>query len=242
MTTLVATPEPSALAKLLADPDRLRDFPIETVERLFVLDRQIRADAARQEYFQAFNEVQSKMTPVRKLGWNPHTKSTFAKLEDVCRMLDPLVNAHGFSQSVSTGDCPIPGHIRFVLLLRHTGGHEERHHLDAPVDDTGIQGKATKTALHGIASSGTYCTRQLKCKVWDVQIVSDDDGNAAAGVGPGSERISESQADDLLALITEVDADYERFRNHFKILALTDLPVSRLKEAIALLNAKRAQR
>ena len=45
MTTLVATPEPSALAKLLADPDRLRDFPIETVERLFVLDS--RADSGR---------------------------------------------------------------------------------------------------------------------------------------------------------------------------------------------------
>ena len=44
MTTLVATPEPSALATLLADPDRLRDFPIETVERLFVLDK---ADSGR---------------------------------------------------------------------------------------------------------------------------------------------------------------------------------------------------
>ena len=40
----LAEPQVSALTQLLADPDRLRDFPIETVERLFELDRQIRAD------------------------------------------------------------------------------------------------------------------------------------------------------------------------------------------------------
>ena len=73
MSELVPTPEPSALAKLLADPDRLRDFPIETVERLFVLDQQIRAESARREFAEAFNAVQKNMAPVRKLAVNKQT-------------------------------------------------------------------------------------------------------------------------------------------------------------------------
>ena len=241
MTTLVATPEPSALATLLADPDRLRDFPIETVERLFVLDRQIRADAARQEFAEAFNAVQSAMTPVRKLATNSHTHSTYARLEDVGRMLDPLILAHGFSRSLSTTDSPTSG-LRFVLVLRHVGGHEERHHLDAPVDDIGIQGKATKTALHGMASSYTYCERHLLLKVFGVQTVSDDDGNAAAGVGPGSERISDDEAADLEALIDEVNADRRRLYDICGIGAVGDLKKSQLKSTLALLEAKRGQR
>ena len=55
--------QPSALATLLADPDRLRDFPIETVERLFVLDKEIRAELARREFSSAFNRVQQKNEP-----------------------------------------------------------------------------------------------------------------------------------------------------------------------------------
>ena len=239
MTTAIATHEPTALAKLLSDPDRLRDFPIETVERLFVLDKEIRAEAARREFFEAFNAAQKDMTPVRKLATNTHTVSKFARLEDVTRMLDPIILAHGFSRSLSSTDSPTPDHLRFVLVLRHIGGHEERHHLDAPNDSVGMKGSGNKTALHGMASSYTYCERHLLCKVFGVQVVSDDDGNAGAGVGPGSETISGSKADDLHTMITDVGADYERFRSHFKIASVADLPVSRLKEAIALLNAKR---
>ena len=242
---LVSAPEPSALAKLLSDPDRLRDFPIETVERLFVLDQQIRAETARREFAEAFNEVQLGMAPVRKLGWNGHTKSAFARQEEVAQMLDPIILSHGFSRSMSSTDSPTNGLTRFVLLLRHNGGHEERHHLDAPNDSVGAKGAGNKTALHGMASSYTYCERHLLCKVFGVQVVSDDDGNAAAGVGPGSERISENQADDLAALISEVNANFERFCAHFNLpltVGVAALPVSRLKEAIALLEAKRGMR
>ena len=243
MTTAIATTQPQdVLAAVLADTDRLKELEIDKVERLFALAREMQADAARREFAEAFNAVQLEMTPVRKLATNSHTRSTYALLEDVSRMLDPIVQAHGFSQSVSTDDCPTDGHIRFVLLLRHVGGHEERHYLDAPVDAIGIHGKATKTALHGMASSGTYCTRQLKCKVWDVNIVSDDDGNAAAGVGPGSELISIEQHDDVLATIHEVGADMGRFLKHFRLDSVGAMPVSRLKEAVALLEAKRGQR
>ena len=251
MTTLVTTPEPSALAKLqpqdvlaavLADTERLKELDIDKVERLFALARAMQADVARKEFHRDFNLVQGAMTPVRKLARNSQTVSTYARLEDVCRMLDPIVNAKGFSQSVSTADCPTAGHIRFVLLLRHIGGHEEQHHLDAPVDTTGPKGTQNKTALHGMASSGTYCTRQLKCKVWDVQIVSDDDGNAAAGVGPGSEKISDDEAADLEALIDEVNADRRRLYDICGIGAVSDLKKSQLKSTLALLEAKRGTR
>ena len=157
-------------------------------------------------------------------------------------MLDPIILKHGFSRSLSTTDSPTTDHLRFVLVLRHVGGYEERHHLDAPIDNIGPKGSPTKTALHGMASSYTYCERHLLCKVFGVQVVSDDDGNAAAGVGPSAKRISENQYDDLITLISDVGADVNRFMTHFKVSFVKDLPVSRLKEAVALLEAKRGQR
>ena len=151
------------------------------MERLFALAREMQSDAARREFAEAFNDVQREMAPVRKLGWNGHTKSHFARQEEVAQMLDPIILSHGFSRSMSSTDSPTDGLMRFVLLLRHNGGHEERHHLDAPNDSVGAKGAGNKTALHGMASSYTYCERHLLCKVFGVQVVSDDDGNAAAG-------------------------------------------------------------
>ena len=179
--------EQTALEQLLSDPDRLKDFPIEIVERLFVLDRQIRADASRKEFFAAFNHVQGDedMKPVVATGRNDQYKgSMYAKAEDVGRMLDPILVKHGFSWSFSHTECPHPEMMRIVLVLRHVGGHEERHFSDAPADTHGPKGNPVKTKLHGMASSDTFVGRNLKIKVFGLQIVKDDDGNAGAGVGP----------------------------------------------------------
>ena len=111
---VVTQPEPSALAKLLADPDRLKDFPIETVERLFVLDQQIRAETARCDFAVSFNRVQEAMSTVQKRGHGE--SSRYAKAEDVCSMLDPLIIAEGFSRSISTEPSETQKMIRFVLI------------------------------------------------------------------------------------------------------------------------------
>ena len=237
--SIAARQEPSALAQLLSDPDRLRDFPIETVERLFVLEQQIRAETARREFAAAFNRVQAAMTPVKKKAPNKQTASMYARAEDVMFMLDPLILAEGFSRSISTEPSEIQNTIRFVLILRHTSGHEERHRLDAPIDNVGPKGSPTKTALHGMASSYTYCERHLVCKVFGIVLIADDDGNAGAGVGPGSEVITDDQVSDLEALLREVSANRDKFMAYFKIASLSQMKRGQLKEAIQLLEAKR---
>ena len=207
------------LASLLADPDRIKDIPVDNLERLFALQREWRADRAREDFAIAFNAVQGEMRPVAKVARNVHTKSMYARAEDVTAMLDPVINKHGFSRSISTDDCPAADHMRFTLILRHVGGHEERHHLDAPVDNVGMAGNATKTRLHGMASSYTYCERHLLCKVFGVHIVSDDDGLAGAAVGPGAEKITQEQADWLNTLADELSADKIAFCKYLKINA-----------------------
>ena len=239
-TSVITTrDEPTALAQLLSDPDRLKDFPIETVERMFVLDQQIRSEDARRDFSVAFNSVQKDMKPVQKKARNSQTASMYARAEDVTRMLDPIILRNGFSRSVSTEPSVTPNTIRFVLILRHVGGHEERHCLDAPIDNVGPKGAPTKTLLHGMASSYTFCERHLLCKVFGVVLTADDDGNAAAGIGPGSEEISPGQADDLEALMSEVSADRNKFLAIFKVSSLPQMTRAQLKAAVFMLEAKR---
>ena len=51
----VAKATPNALEAILADPEKLSGLKVETLERLFKLQREARADQAREDYAIAFN-------------------------------------------------------------------------------------------------------------------------------------------------------------------------------------------
>ena len=238
MTTAVAKAEPTALATLLADPDKLREFPIETVERLFALDREMRNDAAKVDYATAFNAVQADMTPVRKAGHNPSTKSNYALAEHIDEMLQPLLIRHGFSTSFSEEPTDKPETVRLVMTVRHNGGHTELHRRDVPFDYMGMRGNPTKTKLHGSASAETYAKRRLKCAVFDIQLGDDDDGNAGGG-GPGAEKISEAICQELLILADDVGADKVMFCRWLGVDSFADIRVDQLDLARRGLEKKR---
>ena len=73
MTTDLATTQPSPLAQLLADPDRLKEFPIETVERLFRAGPANAPGRARTGFSHAMHALQGDLTPVRKAAKNDQT-------------------------------------------------------------------------------------------------------------------------------------------------------------------------
>lgn len=235
--SLPATVEPvgNPLAAILSDPKQLQEIPVDTVERLFAIDRELRADHARQAFAAAMNRLQGRMTPVHKAARNPQTGSMYAKAESVEKMLNPLLSDEGFSVSCSTVEPVITDCLRYCMTVRHLAGHEERHYLDAPIDDKGIKGSPTKTKLHGMGSTMTYCRRYLLTQVFGVQLSEDADGNPP----PDAETVSEKQVADLEALIEEVGADRAQFLKICKVDKISELPASKYRGAVTRLEAKR---
>ena len=229
----------TAIDKLLADPAQLAVVPVETVERLYAVHKEERAESARRAFNEAFHQAKIEMTPVRREGFNDHTKSWFAKLDHVVQMLEPVALQNGFTWSVSNRPCELKDHIRVVLLIRHTAGHTEEHFFDAPIDTTGPGGRTNKTRLHGSASSMTYSERHLLTKVWAIPTYRDDDGNAGAGVGIGGAVITEVQAHDLENLMDEVNADRARFFGMYGVKKVEELPAVNYKAAMSLLMEKK---
>ena len=229
------------LAAVLADPKRLAEIDVSKLERLFELEVQFRDREAKRLYASAFNALQSELQPIVKRGKNTHLGSMYARAHDIDMVLQPLVAKHGFSLSFSTEEASKPDLIRYVMLVRHNSGHEERHWMEAINDaDSGSKG-GNKTRLHGLASSTTFVKRQLKSAVFDLDLVDDDDGNAGAGIGPSAETITAQEAADIEALIDESGADKGRFLKFFGCDKVSDLPASRRREAIAKLEQRRAR-
>lgn len=237
MTDAIAARDESPLAAMLANPTALKEMPVETVERLFALHERAEANRAKRAFAVAFNAVQADLEPVQRAARNTQTGSMYARAEDVSRMLDPIIVQHGFSRSISAGSTDAEGMVRFELKLRHIGGHEETHHLDAPIDDRGMKGSPTKTQLHGLASSFTYCERHLLCKVFGVHLTADTDGNPR-----DLERCTDAQVAEVDKLITDQpDLDRERFLRMLKVETLSDMSPTVYKRAKRLLEKRIAE-
>lgn len=226
-----------ALAAIIADPDRLREFPVETVERLFAMDKEMRADASRDAYYEAFSRVQARMTPIGRRGridFGRGKPAPYALAEDVAGMLHPLLMDEGFSYSLSEGECD-KGMTRFVLTLRHVGGHSERHHMDVPV---GSGKGGTMNSIQAMASTYTYCQRHLLLKVFGVIITDDNDGADVKGQEP----LTDSQLADLEALIADVNPGpgFAAFlRNVFRADSPADVAQADYPKVIRALEQKR---
>ena len=100
----------------------------------------------------------------------------------------------------------------------------------------GIKGMQNKTQIHGEGSSFSYAQRYLTKLAFNLRIEGEDDDGNKAGRGP--ELITESQAADLLAKITEVGANKEQFLKFLKVEKLSDLPAKRYTAAIRALEDK----
>ena len=236
MTDLtVATDNP--LATLFGDPEALKKYDAAQLKQMLDLQERILDRQSKQKYFTAMHTAQGDMGTVRKASKNPHTNSYYANAEDVDRMLNPVLDKHGFSVSFSEADSDKPDRIKIVMRVRHIGGHEELHYRNVSVDDRGPKGAAVKTRLHGEQSSMTYTKRTMKCDVFNIQYGNDDDGNAAA-IGPAADPITEEQGFELHSLLELTGTDTAKFTEWLGVDKVTNIPQSLFNKGLSMLKRK----
>ncbi|KAA0684562.1 ERF family protein [Neorhizobium sp. P12A] len=218
----------SAILKMRADEE----------ERVRRIEREDRDDAARREWLAAFSAVQSEIGPIFRTNDNKHTKSKYADLADIERIVTPILTSHGFSTTSAPIPCKLPGHIRMRLTLGHSGGHEKVYEDDFPLDAAGSGGTVNKTAIQAKGSTQTYARRYLKASALDLAFMDDRDGNAP----PKDEsNISQDQLAKLRETLEAADADIEKFCRYFRIEALPDLLAKDFDRAISMIGQRRAR-
>ena len=222
----------SPLAALVTDTERLKELPIETVERLFELHERHEATEARKTFAAAFRAVQEAMRPVAERA-EGHKGNRYAPLADINRMLRPLLAEQGFSTSFSHVDGAPEGQVRMQLLLRHLDGHVEQHCMNLPMD---VASTKTKSMLQAMGSTNTYGARYLTASVFGVIFGPDDDGKAAS-----TEPITEKQRVELSDLLAQTGSDPSAFVDIYGVKSLADLPAANYKGAKMVLQTRIAR-
>lgn len=149
---------------------------VDVLEGLIRMRNAEKDRIARLEFTKDFVKMKPKLKTIIKSHENPHTKSTYAKLEDINKEIDPILGDHNFAtrhKIINQTETSVT--IRAELL--HSHGHSEYSDLTMPLDNVGSKGASNKTNIQAISSTVSYLRRVALCALLNISTGDDIDGN-----------------------------------------------------------------
>lgn len=155
-----------------------KNTSIETMERLLAMRRELKAEAAKDAYFQALAIFQSKCPIIRKkrpvYDKEGNLRYKRADLEDIVSQVKKLLLECGFSYTIKTKQDKES--VTAICISHHRFGHEESTSFTCPIDNKAYMNIAQKAA-----SALTFAKRYAFCDAFGIITADeDDDGESSS--------------------------------------------------------------
>ena len=154
---------------------------VEALERLLAMRERLKAEQAREAFFEALSAFQADcpIVPKRKTASAGAYTYRYAALEDIVATVTPLLRAHGLSYRFDTRfeDDPPAQVVR--CIIHHRDGHSEESGFRTPVD-----AGARMNDMQKAASAQTYAKRYAFCNALGI-LTGDDDNDGHTGGSSG---------------------------------------------------------
>lgn len=202
----------------------------EQLKMLMELQREWKADRARDEFVAAMSEFRAEALKIVKdkavaFGTTAYKHATLANIVAVAA---PALSKHGLSHRWETKQDG--GLITVTCVITHKYGHSEHTSLSAAPDKSG-----GKNDIQAVGSAVSYLQRYTFMAITGLAAADQDTD------GRTDEPITDEQVANLEALISEVGANKAAFLKTCKIEKLEDMPASKYKGAVERLEAKRVK-
>ena len=147
---VIASVDPQALLAQAID----KNLPIESMERLLAMRREMKAEWARDQFFTALAGFQSECPTVVKgkkvlnkkkdTETEATTRYSYAPLEDIVDQVKPFLEKWGFSWTIKPAQTD--GHVKASCYVHHRDGHEEVTEFEVPLDPDAYMSDPQKAA------------------------------------------------------------------------------------------------
>lgn len=207
------------------DPQKMQQL-LDVQER--ILNKQ-----AESAFTRALAALQAELPTITHTGQikvRGVVQSTYAKYEDIDKVLRPLLVKHGFSLSFDTQT--VENGINVYGTLSHVEGYSKMAYIPLPFDTSG-----NKNNVQSVGSTISYGKRYVVGMLINLVTQGEDDDGQKGGVNT----IDEEQQANIQALIDEVGADKDKFLGWLGVDSIEDIPASNYQKAVKGLEAKRKQ-
>lgn len=212
---------------------------VEVLERLVVLDREIRAESKLEAFNAAMREFKRLCPVIRKNqdgaklgGQGAKAAYRYADYDEIRETIDPHLEACGFTLSFDTSVNDTGNLFTTTCKVEHEQGHVKSGSFTGPTVKQG-----GTSPLQAFGGANTFGRRYAVANALDLRISDDVDGADAEAAKP----ITEDMAANLEAFIDELGErlDYAKFLAYFDIRKPSELRASDWERAIAMLERKR---
>jgi hypothetical protein len=161
------THTPAALVALAVE----KNFDIDKLERLLILQREWNADQAQKAFLAALSKFQAELPPITRsdrVDAGRAGRRKYASLGTINEAIRPYLYANGLSFRFRQHQGP--DGISVTCIVSHRDGHSEETTLFAGADVSG-----GKNAIQSVGSTVTYLTRYTLTSALGLTTVDDDD-------------------------------------------------------------------
>ena len=166
--TAIITPPPvseTVLEKLLQKAVE-NNVPVESLEKLMTMRRELRAEWSKGEYDKAMSEFQSECPIIKK---NKKGYGYFyAPLETIVEQTRDFITKNGFSYAIKT--ITEPARVKVTCIVRHSAGHSESSEYEVPI----AKGTDLMNESQKVASTLTFAKRYAFCNAFGIMTGDDD--------------------------------------------------------------------
>ena len=172
--TVIMSARPDAETLIAKAIDK--KVPVETMERLLMMRRELKSEWAKAEFDKALSAFQAAC-PIIKKTKGVKTDSgevayKYAPLESIVEEVKDLLSKHGFSYSVDQPEAK-QGYIKVAFTVKHQSGHSEVTCVELPLGNkTRIM---SQTQVE--AAALTFAKRYAFCNAFDI-LTGDEDTDA----------------------------------------------------------------
>jgi hypothetical protein len=189
-----------------------KNVPVETMERLLAMRRELKAEWAKKQYDKAMSAFQADCPTIEKTK-GVKTKSgivayKYAPIESIVDQVKEYLQKHGFSYSTNM-ELLENGTMKVKVSIRvtHAGGHSETTEMTVPLGNkTDIM---SQTQV--VAAAQTFAKRYAFCNAFGI-LTGDEDTDA-------SREESTNQSRQQPIKTTNYLLSYKQQKNIFALLA-----------------------
>lgn len=201
-TNLPATQQAAQVLSLLERVLTAPEFDIDRAERLWAMQKEVRAEQAKASFIAASSQMQGELPSIPKRGIIKNNsggiQSHYALWEDVNTEIKPILQKHGFALSFLVNQQGAA--ITVTGILSHQDGHRETTELTLAPDKTG-----SKNDVQAIGSAVSYGKRYTASALLNITSHGEDDDGGRSGDADKSDENMAKVADFESAILSAID-------------------------------------
>lgn len=153
-----------------------KGVPVETMERLLAMRKELKAEYAKEEYDKAMAQFQAECPIIKKTKAGGKTNNgevayKYAPLESIVEQTKEAISRNGFSYMVRS-ETKETG-VKAIVIVKHKAGHSEPTDVEVPLGaKTGVMSAPQVTA-----SALTFAKRYAFCNAFGI-LTGDEDNDA----------------------------------------------------------------